>query len=76
MPVDTEKDYTKFRCSRTGEWSADSEMKETKDKAMRTWIKKHKKRVALWSGGILVVVPLIVYGLSEVSLLPVTGGND
>lgn len=51
-------------------------MKETKDKAIWTWIKKHKKQVVLWGGIILIAVPLIVYGLSEISLLPVTGGND
>ena len=51
-------------------------MKETKDKTMWMWLKKHKKQIVLWSVIILIVVPLIVYGLSEVSLLPVTGGND
>lgn len=51
-------------------------MKETKDKAIMTWIKKYKKQVALWSVIILIAVPLAVYGLSEISLLPVTGGND
>lgn len=76
MSADREKDYTKFRCLRTGEWSADSEMKKTKDKAILTWIKKYKKQVALWSVVILIAVPLAVYGLSEISLLPVTGGND
>ena len=35
-----------------------------------------KKQVALWSVIILIAVPFIVYGLSEVSFLPVTGGND
>lgn len=76
MLADMEKDYTRFRCLRTGEWSADGEMKETKNKSIWTWIKKHKIQVTLWSVVILIVVPLIVYGLSEVSLLPVTGGND
>lgn len=51
-------------------------MNETKDKAIMTWIKKYKKQVALWSVIILIAVPFIVYGLSEVSFLPVTGGND
>ena len=61
---------------RIGEWRADSEMKETKDKTIWTWIKKRKKQVGLWSGFILIVIPFIVYGLSEASFLPVTGGND
>lgn len=73
MPVDTERDYTGIRCLRIGEWSADSEMKE---KTMWMWFGKHKKQIVLWSVIILIAVPLIVYGLSEVSLLPVTGGND
>lgn len=51
-------------------------MKETKNKTIWTWIRTHKKEVALWSVVILVAVPLAVYGLSEISLLPVTGGND
>lgn len=59
-----------------GEWSADGEMKETKSKTIWAWIKMHKKEVVLWSVVILIVVPLAVYGLSEISLLPVTGGND
>ena len=70
------KDYTKFRRLRMGKWGADGEMKKTKDKAVWTWIKKHKKQVVLWGGIILIAVPLIVYGLYEISLLPVTGGND
>lgn len=62
---------------RTGEWSADGEMKETKNKTIWMWVMKHKKTVALCEGlVILIVVPFVVYGLSEVSLLPVTGGND
>lgn len=51
-------------------------MNETNDKTIWSWIKKKKKQVALWSVIILIAVPLAVYGLSEVSLLPVTGGND
>lgn len=51
-------------------------MKETRDNIIWEWIKKHKKQVILWSGIILIAVPLIVYGLSEISILPVTGGND
>ena len=51
-------------------------MKETKDKTMWMWFGKHKKQIVLWSVIILIAVPLIVYGLSEISLLPVTGGND
>lgn len=51
-------------------------MKETKDKTMRMWFGKHKEQIVLWSVIVLIAVPLIVYGLSEVSLLPVTGGND
>lgn len=51
-------------------------MKETNDKTIWAWIKKYKKQVALWSVIILIAVPLAVYGLSEVSLLSVTGGND
>ena len=47
-----------------------------KDNTILEWIKEHKKQIALWSGIILIAVPLIVYGLSEISLLPVTGGND
>lgn len=47
-----------------------------KDNTILERIKEHKKQVALWSMVILIAVPLIVYGLSEVSLLPVTGGND
>lgn len=76
MPVDMDKDYTGVRCLRIGEWSADSKMKETKDKTMWMWSGKHKKQIVLWSVIVLIAVPLIVYGLSEVSLLPVTGGND
>lgn len=76
MSVDTEKDYTKFRCLRIGKWSVNGEMKETMGKTIWTWIKKHKKQVGLWGGIILIVVPFIVYGLSEISFLPVTGGND
>lgn len=51
-------------------------MNETNDKTIWAWIKKHKKQVVLWSVISLIAVPLIVYGLSEVSILPVTGGND
>ena len=51
-------------------------MKEAKDKTIWAWIKKYKKQVALWGGSILIAVPFIVYGLSEASLFPVTGGND
>ena len=76
MSVDTERDYTGIRCLRIGERSADSKMKETKDKTMWMWFGKHKKQIVLWSVIILIAVPLIVYGLSEISLLPVTGGND
>ena len=76
MSVDTERDYTGIRCLRIGERSANSKMKETKDKTMWMWFGKHKKQIVLWSVIILIAVPLIVYGLSEVSLLPVTGGND
>lgn len=77
MPIDTEKDYTGIKRLRMGEWSAEGEMKETKDKAILTWIKKYKKTAVLCGGlVILIVVPLVVYGLSEVSFLPVTGGND
>lgn len=61
---------------RIGEWSADGEMKETKGKTIWAWIKMHKKETVLWSVVILIVVPLAVYGLSEISFLPVTGGND
>lgn len=53
-----------------------SKMKEMKDKTIWTGIKEHKKQIILWGGIILIAVPLIVYGLSEISLLPVTGGND
>ena len=53
-----------------------STMNETKDKTICTWIPKRKKQVALWSVIILIAVPLAVYGLSEISFLPVTGGND
>ena len=76
LPVDRMKYYTEIRGSRAGEWSAVGEMKETKDKVILTWIKKYKKQVALWSVVILIAVPLSVYSLSEISLLPVTGGND
>lgn len=51
-------------------------MKETRDNTIWKWIKRHKKQVILWGVIILIVVPLIVYGMSEVSLLPVTGSND
>lgn len=51
-------------------------MKEKEDKIMWTWIKKNIKQVALWSVIILIFVPLAVYCLSEISFLPVTGGND
>ena len=51
-------------------------MKESKDNNIWEWIKKYKKQIILWSGIILIAVPLIVYGMSEVSILPVTGGND
>lgn len=53
-----------------------SKMKEMKDKTIWTGIKEHKKQIILWGGIILIAVPLIVYGLSEISLFPVTGGND
>lgn len=53
-----------------------SKMKEMKDKTIWTGIKEHKKQIILWGGIILIAVPVIVYGLSEISLLPVTGGND
>lgn len=51
-------------------------MKETKEKIMWTWIKMYRKQVVLWSVIILIIVPLAVYCLSEISFLPVTGGND
>ena len=53
-----------------------SKMKEKKDKIMWTWIKKNIKQVVLWSVIILIFVPFVVYCLSEISFLPVTGGND
>lgn len=53
-----------------------SKMKETNDKSVWTWIKKHKKQVILWGGIVLIAVPLSVYGLFEASVFPVTGGND
>lgn len=54
----------------------DGKMNEINDKTIWVWIKKYKKHVALCGGIILIAVPLIVYCLSEFSLLPVTGGND
>ena len=51
-------------------------MKETKNKTLWTWIKKYKKQIILWIVIIMIAVPLIVYVLSEVSFLPVNGGND
>lgn len=53
-----------------------SKMKEKKDKIMWIWIKKNIKQVVLWSVIILIFIPLAVYCLSEISFLPVTGGND
>ena len=50
-----------------GAWSVDSEMKETKDRTMWMWFGKHKEQIVLWSVIVLIAVPLIVYGLSEVS---------
>lgn len=76
LPVNRLRGYTGIRCLRIEEWSADSGMKEMKNKTIRVWIKKHKRQVVLYSGLILIAVPLIIYGLSEISLLPVTGGND
>lgn len=51
-------------------------MKEKKDKTIWAYIKEHKKQVILLGVIILIVGPLSAYGLSEISLLPVTGGND
>lgn len=51
-------------------------MKETKDKTIWMWLGKYKRQIVLCSVIILIAVPLIVYGLSEVSLFPVTGEND